>query len=261
VPRGTGRPTERFFIDSHGPDDEAVRLGIAWLKDYAQRHGLSRAGIFVYGLQQVQNLGRVLGDDRATRLARQKELPLGGVTVQLLTTRGRSRFFNGGPILGIWVDSEDMWNLDGLNTPAICAIPWLDDGIDDWKATWAPIDIVTGQAADTSPETVVNPVVVEALKSLTGRVNLSTGLGHPSDKAAAVHAFTSLRKAGEPYDPAQVRTWAARHGWSPKHASELGEIARKVREGRTLRTQRGSAWREDIVTIWRESAAASGADS
>lgn len=54
------------------------------------------------------------------------------------------------------------------------------------------------------------PVVERALESPTRRVNLSTGVGYPSDKAAAVGLFRVLEAGGEDYDAAEIAAWAAK---------------------------------------------------
>jgi hypothetical protein len=101
--------------------------------------------------------------------------------------------------------------------------------------------------------TITNPVVERALDSLTRLVNLSTGLGHPSDKAAAVGLFRILNGGGERYDPAEVAAWAANNGWGLAGARELGEVAAGVIAGRRYQVDR-SVWREDILKLWQAEA-------
>lgn len=244
--------TERYFVQAHGPDDDALKAGFRWLLRFADQHGHSCAGVFVPSLQQVENLGRALGEAGARALRKDRKLRAGEVTIELLTERGLPLSF-GGPVLAVWVDDKQLDKLDGLHVPGLCAIPWVSTDIDGWKTNWNPTDVRTGESGG-SEETATNPVVVAALESLTSRVNLSTGLGHPSDKASAVQMFKALKKAREDFDPEQVRAWAVRHGWHPEDARELGEFAQKVMEGRPVRGGKQKMWRDDIVAIWREDA-------
>lgn len=242
--------TERYFADAHGVDDDAVAEGMRWLLSFATDRGLHRAAIFVPSLPQVESLGRAIGEPAATALRKQRRVQARDIALELLTERGLPHSFDQGPVLAVWVDDKQLDKLDALRAPGLCAIPWVRTDIDGWKTNWNPTDIRTGEQGG-SDETVTNPVVAKALESLTFRVNLGTGLGHPSDKASAVQLFKALKSAHEDYDPDQVRAWAVRHGWSPDHARDLAELAQKVGDGRPVRAGKQRMWRSDIVKYWR----------
>ena len=53
--------TERLYVNTRVSDDDAVRLGFAWLVDAATRAAESRAVISVPLLSNVQSLGSSLG--------------------------------------------------------------------------------------------------------------------------------------------------------------------------------------------------------
>lgn len=251
--RGPDKSTARYFIDAYVASDDAVLLGFAWLVEYTKGGGFLQAGLFVSGQTQVDNLHRVLGHQAANDLRQQKQIRISGVTLELVNPDAPGYLFEG-PILGLWVDSEQLHLLDDLRPPAICAIPWSE--IDAWKAAWNPVDIITGRTIAPDPQIVSNPVVVEALKSLTAYVNIRTGLNHPNDKAAAVQMFKALQRAGEPFDPSQLRAWATRNGWSSRHAMDLQALGQQVLDFRTVRIQGGDIWRYDVVEAWRRKAAA-----
>jgi hypothetical protein len=100
----------------------------------------------------------------------------------------------------------------------------------------------------------LNAVVREALQSLTVKVNLSTGLGHPRDKDAAVWMFRILRDNREPFDSAAVRAWAANNGWSVRGADDLAKVAEAIATGKRIQAgERG--WKADVIELWRERAA------
>lgn len=249
-----GNETERFFIPAHGADDDALKAGFAWLLAFCGERGITKAGVFVSSLRQVESLGRVIGDGAARALEKDREVGAGSVTIHLLLGTKQTYSFDG-PILAVWVDDKQLDELDELHAPGLLAIPWNSTDIDGWKTNWNPTDPRTGDQGG-SDDTVTNPVVVAALQSLTNGVNLSTGVGHPSDKASAVQMFKLLTKAGEPFDPEQIRAWAARNGWKADHARDLSEMAQKILAGRTVRDGRqGQMWRDDIVEQWRAAAA------
>lgn len=243
--------TERFFIDAHGADEDALRAGFVWLLGFARDGGHARAAVFVPGLRQVEALGRAIGEQAAKELEKKRAIVVGGVTIDLLIQSKLPFSYQEGPVLAVWVDDKQLDRLDDLRTPALCAIPWNRVDVDGWKTNWNPTDARTGEPGGRD-ETVSNPVVVSALTSLTARVNVSTGLTHSSDKSAAVEMFRELKKAGEDFDPDEVRAWAVRHGWRPDHARELAELAQKLKDGQRVQVRERGKWRDDIVAIWRE---------
>ncbi|HWD25213.1 MAG TPA: hypothetical protein VG368_07085, partial [Acidimicrobiales bacterium] len=78
---------ERFVIDAYGPDDDAVRVGLRWLVDYAREHDVPTAAIVVPGIRNAENLARPLGQV-GTKLYRDRQVRVDGVTIDLVTPRG-----------------------------------------------------------------------------------------------------------------------------------------------------------------------------
>lgn len=244
--------TQRFFVAAEGVDDDAVRVGFRWLFAFCREHGFHRAAVLVPTLAQATNLGRAIGQNVADQLRRARSVEVDGIIIELVVAQNRPRFYEDGPLLAVWVDDKELSKLDVVRAPALCAIPWLSTDIAGWKSDWNPIDLRTG-APGGSEQTVSNAVVAQALESLTQRVNLSTGLAHPSDKDSAVGLFRLLREAGEEYDPAQVRAWAVRRGWDPTDARDLADVASKIKAGRQIRTAT-PMWSEGIIERWRADA-------
>jgi hypothetical protein len=131
-------------------------------------------------------------------------------------------------LIGAHISIKDMAKLDDAwGAQAIVYLPWNDSEAQEWKATWQPKTI--GQKAqDTSTPGLSKPVE-EALARLTRMINLSMGLGHPSDKKHAERTFDQLRAEGHSFDPAEIRRWAQRHTWSSGAAEDLEAVARKSR--------------------------------
>lgn len=243
--------TERFFIPAHGPDDDALRAGLAWLRTYAEGHLFLDAAIWVPTKDSVENLGRVIGRDAAAHLKRTGKVKAGAITISLLSERTTRSAHKRGPVLAVWVDDRQLDKLDALDAPALCAIPWSETDIDGWKRSWNPTDARTGVSA-AAETTATNPVLEAALGDLTTCVNLSTGVTHPSDKAMAVQLFQLLKSAHEPFDPLEVKALAVRRGWEPRHATALADIAKRIAEGKVVQTRgAGKMWRADIIEQWR----------
>lgn len=244
--------TERRFVNAHGHDPEAVKVAIRWLVQFAAESGHGRVTVLVSTQNQIDSLAEILGLKPA-RLRKHKVFSVGPVSVKVVTERQSLRERLEGALLGLWVDDGQLENqLDGADAPALCVVPWNRTDIAQWKANWNPVDLRASEPAGTG-KTVGNSVVVAALESLTTAVNLSTGLSHPSDRQAAVQMFRLLRNAGEQFDPSEVQAWAVAHGWRPKHARELAELARAILDRKPLRGGR-ERWKDDIVEQWREMA-------
>jgi hypothetical protein len=202
-------------------------------------------------VSSAHNLARALGDV-GERLARDRTVRAETLTIELLTPRSLPFGGYDGPVLAVWTDDKMADKLENARPTAICAIPWAVNDLKAWKAAWQPADPRTGTPA--GPGGVIsNPVVKAAMQSLTDRVNLSAALSHPSDRSAAVWLFKLLKQAGEPFEPAEIRAWAASHHWRPQDAKEIAEIAQKILDGRRVQAgQRG--WANDIVKQWRATA-------
>jgi len=241
---------ERFFFGVEGRDEQALIEGVAWLgKQAAGDRGI----VVVPTLAQVEWLTPGLTPVEAQRLKKDKRIRHGMATFELLTERtSAGSSVQGAAVLGVWVDDEQLESIERRHPSALCVVPWLRADIRRWREAYGPTDMRSGTPAHTQ-SAVSNPVVEQALKSLTARVNLSTGLGHPSDKAAAVGAFRVLLAAGERYDPDEVAAWAASNGWGMAGARELSEIARGVIAGKRYRVE-PSGWREDVLELWRREA-------
>jgi hypothetical protein len=234
---------KRCYIQAHGQDDDAVRRGLVWLMQEAKDVG--GGTLHVPGLDSLGSLSHIISNIDA--IAKSKSFNLNGVRIGIATLRtGDVR----GAVLALWTDDRTLEGIEDRSMPpTICAIPWNGKDIDKWVAAFGPTELRTGATPDTT--TVSNPVVVEAMKSLTSSVNLSTGLGHPSDHDAAVWTFRALKEAGEALLPEEVRAWAAAHNWRLKDATELAEIAQKVIDGKRIKT-RSRHWKPEIVDYWRE---------
>ncbi|MNE51823.1 hypothetical protein D3C80_1464690 [compost metagenome] len=77
-----------------------------------------------------------------------------------------------------------MDKVDALqNVAAVVAIPWTAGEIDDWVQTWSPQ--VLGQSskpAKPAAKLIADPVVEQAMLSLTKVINKAHNILHPYDE-------------------------------------------------------------------------------
>jgi hypothetical protein len=135
---------------------------------------------------------------------------------------------SGGLLVGVHISLKNMNKLDdSWNAQAILYLPWNNIESQEWQATWKPETI--GPNVQKPPTSSLSALVEETLRQLTQHINLGTGLTHPLDKKHAERAIANLRASGHSFDPAEVRRWAQRNGWSSKAAADLEAIAQTSR--------------------------------
>jgi hypothetical protein len=241
---------DRLFIETEGWDEDALKLGLAWLIRYATEKGYSQAAIAVGAKAQIKRMEPALPQALADALTKRGQVRADGLTLKVILDRKMPFDFAEGPILAVWKNDRTLDKIDDLRAPAICVITWSKGELEQWKAAWGPVDLRAGRAVEAAE--ISNLVVLRALEGLTSLVNLGTGLGHPSDRSAAINTFRILKKNGEDYDPDEIRAWAARHGWMAEDATELAEVASKVAAGKRLKAE--TMLRDDVIDMWRAEA-------
>lgn len=252
-----GRP--RYYVEPQGPNAEAVKLGLAWLANGAARSGAAEAIIAMPTKANVEGsvVTEVIGRQAARNLSANRRVLLKTdatqVPLRLITERTRLCLQRPTPVLCLYVSKAFLDKLDAdPDVSEMCVVPWADEAR-QWIETWQP-DELTGKGA-VSPPAALDPILEEALRSLTGRVNLATGVSHPSDRAAAIDMFRRLWRNQIPFDPEAVRRWLiAEGGWQPRHADRVKEIAEGVLGGRRFQRVRPS-WARNIVQQWKRRAA------
>ena len=93
----------------------------------------------------------------------------------------------------------------------------------------------------------MNPILVEAISTLSSVVNVSTGLAHPLDESHAKELFKALNEFGVPLNSEEVYALAMENGWSERHAKELSELAEKIGSGKRVQVKHPRDWGRTIA--------------
>jgi len=245
-----------LYINSEDPNKEAIFEGLDWLLQTCNSNNQNKALIAVPRKDDIlppSVISEVIGIQAAKFLVRNKTVKLGNIDIKLLTERESIYSWNG-PILAIYPTKKLLDKIDGLrDVTDVLVIPWSMNEVKFWINTWSANELGKPESS-VKKFSLSNPVVEEALKSLTMCVNVSTGIIHPQDRSRCIELFKKLKNAGEMFNKEEIRAWlVAEGGWKPEHADDVANVAEAVLEGRRLRSSSGN-WRNDIVEEWRRRA-------
>lgn len=158
--------------------------------------------------------------------------------VKHITGRGHGIPIGSGPVLMAWPDMDDIGELARYSRGirALCVITWNEDQIRPWVTAMKPDILGDGSAWENlSPD--FDPIVVEALKSLTRTVNHNNTISAGFEKDQVVSVLLALRDAQIPLDADAIQGWVLAHGWSGKNPDRLAQYVRDINSGKRPRSR------------------------
>ncbi|MFF2653094.1 hypothetical protein [Streptomyces sp. NPDC058045] len=160
--------------------------------------------------------------------------------VEHIISHGGGRPRHAGPVLMAWPDMGDIGELVhyGRGIRGICIIADDADEIRPWVTAMRP-DIL-GDGSDwehLSPD--LDPIVVEALKSLTRTVNHNNTISAGFEKEQVVGTLLALHDARIPMNAGSIQGWTLAHGWAGKNPERLAQYVRDINSGKRPRAGRG----------------------
>lgn len=219
---------KRIHIPNIGPNTANIPLAIAMAIRESKALGSDSITLITPVKDDLDSivLGDFLGRDAAKRLMKGGTVALGDYGVSLthesVATMQKMRRASIG--LAFYVSTDSISVLDQLDFECLIFVPWLDKEGVQWAQKW---NADTHGASTAGAEVNLPEDVIAALKNLTTCVNLSTGLGHSSDKEKenAERTFSKLRLGGIKWNPAEIKKWAVRNGWRADDAQELATLS------------------------------------
>jgi hypothetical protein len=163
----------------------------------------------------------------------------------------RRSAWRGGPVLAVWPSMKTLEYLtDWAQPTAICVIQWSPRETDEWLRAHQARDL-TGRSPQYQAPSLADPVVLEAMQSLTQVINLETGIDHSLDRAKAVQTFWALLAGRHDFSGTEIYRWAVANGWKERGAEGLRKVAEGVLAGTRYRI-RDPGFRSDVLDQWRK---------
>ncbi|MDP9818290.1 hypothetical protein [Spirilliplanes yamanashiensis] len=222
-------------------DDEGVDAAIDWCCQHMENG--DTLTVWTYQKSNLRNCAPL------ERLVAQHS------DVEHVTGRGGGFTRGKGPVLLAWADMEDIGKLiqyGGHGIRALCVITWNDEAIRPWVSAVRPAVLGDGSAWDDSALDI-DPVVVQAVESLTRTMNHNNTISAGFEKDNVVSTLLALHDAGIRLNGEAMQGWALAHGWSGKNPVRLAGYVQDINAGKRPRCR--SVLRADYIDHLRRRAA------
>lgn len=125
--QNAGAPKQYFHAAKSGPDPEGLKRAFKKSAELAVARGCPVINIALSTKNNLEGLMEdVLGEGPARLFGKNNELPLGSITLHLVTKRVPLSFE--GPVLAAWVDFEHVQELsEHYRTKDLIYLPWLEE--------------------------------------------------------------------------------------------------------------------------------------
>lgn len=241
------------LVLQHDSDQESnVKLGLAWLVARL-KESPGDGMIVVPTLRQITSsvFADVIGSATAKYAEKHRQLKLGSRTIAVQPGTRMSLPHNLTAALVLWDREKAIQEIDRWRPEAdVLVVPWIESDVTD-LTEHLPFRVLGESPRASNPK---SSVVEAALRSLTRRVNVSSGLAHPLDEAAFVDLLYLLRDAGEVIDPAHVQKTLVELGWDIQDARDASKRAERFAGGARLRRPKSPSWPAGAIDQWRSEA-------
>lgn len=159
-------------------------------------------------------------------------------------------------LIAVFASQDMMDKIDSLqNLVAVVAVPWTPDAIKNWVATWSPVELgKPAKSAKATPKLIADPIVEQAMKSLTSVINRGTAVLNASDDDHAKRILRILRSRNHQEPAENIKLWAIKNGWLPKAAKRLEILAEKAFALRSKPKLDNPVHAEQLYQRWADAA-------
>ena len=224
--------TIRILIPGDDQSVNAISLVFSYTNAICKlsKGAVQEAILFVPGKTSVKftTLSAALGERYAKTLHGGGTVALpSGIPMRLETVRTLRWATKPSVLIAVYSDQKMLDQVDSVkNLFGVVAVPHIPEALEKWEKTWSPT--IHGGPKQPAQKLIVDPIVEQALISLTHSINLSHSLLNPRDKDHADRTLRILRVNNHVESSENLRSWAVKNGWHPKAADELEKLATKV---------------------------------
>jgi len=222
----------RFYTPAYGRNDAAVAAIIRKATELESQLGnVSRITFIAIGLNNDGWLERQYGIEGVKKLKRGTMLPNSKVISKFESVRTYNSEENE-ILITLGLESDEILNLDdNFGIKAIFSLPWIENSIEKWSKITNAINIDDNIPANSYPDPQYE--VIKAFEELSQRINMSTGLSHPSDEQLAKTYLRTLVKYNVPLNELEIESYLIKQlNWFKRHSNDLLDIIQKINSGR-----------------------------
>ena len=204
-------------------DDAGVEAAIEWCLEHIQD-----SDTLTVWTSLKSNLGNC---EKLERLVNRYS------NVEHVTSRQGGFVGNPGPVLMAWPDMDDIAKMaSNRHLRAMCVITWNENQIRPWVTAMNPGILGDGSTWERHTVTL-DPVLVEALQSLTLTINHNNTIAGGFEKDQVVGVLLALHDAGVPMNGQAMQGWAIAHGWSRENPKRLAQYVNDINAGKRPRSR------------------------
>ncbi|HKR04801.1 MAG TPA: hypothetical protein VJY62_09200 [Bacteroidia bacterium] len=226
---------KRFYIDTSGNDDQAYREAMQFACHLAEENPEIKTVILLaLSKKNVGWLDRLYGSKIVKNLFEgdtfKNCIPV--FKIETINTY-KDTYDTSEIVISLGLPDEWLFKIDDFySVRAIIAIPWLKEDTQKWVQTWEPDELRGNQTVvEGFPEP--SCIVIKAMIELTGSINMSTGITHPSDERLAKTIILSLHKYEPELNGDVVASYLVRKlGWESEYANEMKGLIDTLNAGK-----------------------------
>lgn len=238
--------TDRYITSSASLDSDAVADALQKVLELCASFSYNSVILHLPSKSQLRQLSLLLGDTLIRNLKKDNSGSFNNIIFTLKTERIEISDWTEDIVMSLFPTSKMTDNLNDLNrAKAIVVVPWINNEREKWIQTWNP-ELIGGDKVEIE-DLDLDPKLERALSTLTGMINMSSGLTHSSDRESAIQLLQILHKNGIQLNPEIMKTWALQNGWTSDGANQLKDIAQRILEGRRFRTSGINMWNEKFI--------------
>lgn len=228
---------DRYYIDTHGNDDEAYREAMQFALELAKAdQNINKVVLLIGTKTQTGWFERLFGRETEKKLFTGVKFEGSDVLFKFetkITFKDTDRE-NSVIVISCGLNADDLYKIDDFySVSSTIAIPWLQEKLLPWIKTWHPQEL-RGNQIDALPEPT--NTVQEAMRMLTREVNMATALTHSSDEELAKTYIRALHKYETSLDTAIIsRFLKVKLGWDAAATEKVEKWIDALNNGKSFK--------------------------